>query len=56
MVAGFVYAQLRNEDPADAARTASAFSVAAVTQFGPRLPSPNRVLGYRTQVRIENAS
>lgn len=53
MVSGLVVGKLRELDLADCARLATAFSIAALSQVGPRLPSREVVESFMTQVEIE---
>lgn len=54
MVAGFVTGSLRGLPLADKARLATAFSVGALSQLGPRLPPPAEVERQVPNVRIED--
>jgi 1-phosphofructokinase len=54
MVAGLVTAKLRGLSLPDCARLATAFSIGALSQVGPRLPPPDQVEAFIEQVRIEN--
>jgi 1-phosphofructokinase len=53
MVAGFVLGNLRGLDLAGQARLATAFSVGAVSTFGPRLPPVAETEAFAKQVKIE---
>lgn len=53
MVAGFVAARLRGGSLADCARLATATAVGALTQLGPRLPSPQAVESIAQQVTVQ---
>lgn len=52
MVAGLVTSKLRGLSLTDGARLATAFSIGALTQIGPRLPPPATVESYMQQVTI----
>ncbi|WAL60715.1 1-phosphofructokinase [Thermocoleostomius sinensis] len=54
MVAGLVAGKLRGFALADCARLATAFSIATLSQVGPRLPLPDRVEALMEQVQIED--
>jgi 1-phosphofructokinase len=56
MVAGIVSATLRGLDPADRARLATAFSLAALGEIGPRLPPPAEVESYAERVEVRSIS
>lgn len=56
MVAGFVAARLRGGSLADCARLATAAAVGALTQLGPRLPSPQAVASIMQQVTVQAAA
>ncbi len=56
MVAGLVTGKLRGLPLADCAQLATAFSVGALRQVGPRLPPPAEVEAFCKQVRIERLS
>ncbi len=53
MVSGLVLGKLRGLDLADSARLATAFSVGALSQIGPRLPPPAVVEAFVDQVTVE---
>jgi 1-phosphofructokinase len=53
MVAGIVTATLRGLDLADRARLATAFSLGALGEIGPRLPPPDVVESFIPRVRIQ---
>ncbi|MBF2002866.1 MAG: 1-phosphofructokinase [Synechococcales cyanobacterium M58_A2018_015] len=53
MVAGLVTGKLRGLSLADCAQLATAFSIGALSQVGPRLPPPAEVDAVSKQVRIE---
>ncbi len=53
MVSGLVLAKLRGLGLADAARLATAFSMGALSQIGPRLPPPTVVEAFVEQVGVE---
>ncbi|WP_088892263.1 1-phosphofructokinase [Leptolyngbya ohadii] len=53
MVSGFVTAKLRNFDLSDCARLATAFSIGALSQVGPRLPPKEVVESFMDQVSVE---
>ena len=53
MVAGFVAARIRGGSLADCARLATATAVGALTQLGPRLPSPQTVESIAQQVTVQ---
>lgn len=53
MVAGIVTATLRGLDLADRARLATAFSLGALGEIGPRLPPPDVVESFMPRVRIQ---
>jgi 1-phosphofructokinase len=53
MVAGFVTGKLRGLAIADCARLATAFSMGALSQVGPRLPSPSTVESFMEEVQIQ---
>jgi 1-phosphofructokinase len=52
MVAGTVTAKLRGLALADCARLATAFSMGALSQLGPRLPDPETVKSFMDQVTV----
>ncbi len=53
MVAGIVTGTLRGLDLADRARLATAFSLGALGEIGPRLPPPDVVESFMPRVRIQ---
>lgn len=53
MVSGFVTGKLRDLDLATCARLATAFSLGALSQIGPRLPPIAEVEAYQEQVTVE---
>lgn len=53
MVAGIVTGTLRGLDLADRARLATAFSLGALGEIGPRLPPPDVVESFMARVRIQ---
>jgi fructose-1-phosphate kinase PfkB-like protein len=53
MVAGFVTGKLRGLSLPDCARLATACSIGALSQVGPRLPPPAAIESFATQVTIE---
>jgi 1-phosphofructokinase len=53
MVAGIVTATRRGLTPADRARLATAFSLGALGEIGPRLPPPATVESFMQAVRVE---
>jgi 1-phosphofructokinase len=53
MVAGFITGKLRGLALADCARLATAFSMGALSQVGPRLPPPEVVESFMNTVLIE---
>lgn len=53
MVAGIVTASLRGLDLADKARLATAFSLGALGEIGPRLPQPSVVEAAMRDVRVQ---
>lgn len=53
MVSGLVTAKLRGLSLPDAARLATAFSIGALSQVGPRLPPPETVESFVEQVKIK---
>lgn len=53
MVAGLVTGKLRGLSLSDCAKLATAFSIGALSQVGPRLPPPPIVESAMTKVRIE---
>lgn len=54
MVAGFVTGQLRGLSLSDCARLATAFSMGALSQVGPRLPPPATVESFMDQVLVRS--
>ncbi|GAB4385828.1 MAG: 1-phosphofructokinase [Elainellaceae cyanobacterium] len=54
MVAGFTTAKLRNLSLADSARLATAFSLGALSQIGPRLPPSATIEAYMDRVTIQH--
>jgi 1-phosphofructokinase family hexose kinase len=54
MVAGFVTGQLRGLSLPDCARLATAFSIGALSQVGPRLPPPDKVESFMHQVSMRS--
>lgn len=54
MVSGFVTGKLRGLDLANCARLATAFSMGALSQVGPRLPPKQTVESFCQQVQIES--
>jgi len=52
MVAGFTLATLRGMPLEEAATLATAFSIGALTQLGPRLPPPNEIEALMSKVTI----
>lgn len=53
MVSGLVVGKLRNLSLADAARLATACSIGALSQVGPRLPPQDAIASFTQQVQIE---
>jgi fructose-1-phosphate kinase PfkB-like protein len=53
MVAGIVTGTLRGLDLADRARLATAFSLGALGEIGPRLPPPPVVESFMQRVQIQ---
>lgn len=53
MVSGFVTGKLRGLTLADCARLATSFSMGALSQVGPRLPPPETVESYMSQVDVQ---
>ncbi|MBD2056120.1 1-phosphofructokinase [Oculatella sp. FACHB-28] len=53
MVSGFITAKLRGLTLADCARLATAFSIGALSQVGPRLPPPKMVESYMSKVDVQ---
>jgi 1-phosphofructokinase len=56
MVAGTVTAKLQGLALADCARLATAFSMGALSQLGPRLPDPETVKSFMDQVTVRTLS
>lgn len=56
MVSGLVTGKLRGLDLADCARLATAFSIGALGQVGPRLPPPAAIEAFMAQVNVESVS
>lgn len=56
MVSGFVTGKLRDFSLADCARLATAFSVSALSQIGPRLSPCETVESYMHQVHVQSLS
>jgi 1-phosphofructokinase family hexose kinase len=54
MVSGFVTGQLRGLSLPDCARLATAFSIGALSQVGPRLPPPATVESFMHQVAVRS--
>lgn len=53
MVSGFITAKLRGMNLADSARLATAFSIGALSQVGPRLPPPKTVESLMSNVEVQ---
>ncbi|MBD1870572.1 1-phosphofructokinase [Leptolyngbya sp. FACHB-671] len=53
MVSGFITGKLRGLTLADCARLATAFSIGALSQVGPRLPPPETVESYMSKVDVQ---
>jgi fructose-1-phosphate kinase PfkB-like protein len=53
MVAGLVIGKLRGLKLSDCAQLATAFSLGALSQIGPRLPPPKVVEATMAQVKLE---
>jgi 1-phosphofructokinase len=53
MVSGFITSKLRGLTLADCARLATAFSIGALSQVGPRLPLPETVESYMSKVDVQ---
>lgn len=56
MVAGFVAGSLRGWNLADCARLATASALGALTQLGPRLPSPAVIESFMAQVTVRQVA
>lgn len=56
MVSGFITGKLRGLTLADCARLATAFSIGALSQVGPRLPPPETVESYISKVDVQGLS
>lgn len=56
MVSGFVTGKLQGRSLPDCARLATAFSVSALSQVGPRLPPRDNVESYMHQVNVQSLS